>query len=276
MNKVCLFSTHIQSSPYIGIRNYSKLAFGNFARYAKYYGYDCILNTKPDPKYFIIDGLTDCVNKQYPYVYQLYKLNELLQNYETVFFIASDMLITKKFQSLEEEYGNDIDYGADNLDYETSYLKKLLRISKWDLDSKRYISQKLQHQHVSYYFPNSFVISNNAMGLYNIDQMKRIFGGITNKQTGFPFSNNDLQLLKYIDYTRYNNVRTRPYQQKKQYFYNDMVLKYWDNYNEYPHQDILTNNKLLLFCGCGSYGPHFMIRYKLIKDIVTNYPHLVY
>lgn len=276
MNKVCVFSTHIQLSPYEGAFNYSKMTFQNFRRYAQYHGYDYIFNTEPNPKYFMINGLNDCIDGRYPYVYQLYKVNELLQNYDIVFFIASDMLITKNFQSLEQEYGNDVDYGADSKQYQTYYLNKLLNISKWDGDSKKYISQQLRHQHVSYYFPNSFVISKNVKGLYDIEQMKSIFKGMTNKNIGYPFSNNDLQLLKYIDYTRYNKINTYPYQQNKQYFYNDIVLKYWNNYNEYPHQEILSNNKLPLFCGCGSYGPQFMIRYKLIKDIVTKYPHLVY
>ncbi len=65
--------------PYIGKANYSKLTFENFKRYAKYYGYDWYFNTNPDPKYFIKNGYDNCRNNWYPYVYQLYKVDQLLK-----------------------------------------------------------------------------------------------------------------------------------------------------------------------------------------------------
>ena len=275
MSKVCVFSTHIQSQPYTGKLNYSNLSFSNFKRYANYHGYDFIGNTTPNPRYFIHNGYDDSPKNLYPYVYQLYQINQLLERYDKIFFIASDMLITKKFGSLDEEFGQGYDYCADINVYNSNLLVCLVKMSNFDSEMKKYLIEHLG-QNYSYYFPNSFLISNKASGLYDIQKFKARFAKISNIQLGYPHSNNDLQLLRFIQFTKDCKLITSNYQQNKQYFYNDMVLKYWNNYNEYPHQEILSTNKLPLFCGCGSYGLQFMIRYKLIKDIVTKYPNLVY
>ncbi len=186
------------------------------------------------------------------------------------------MIITKKFRSLQQEYGYNIDYGGDKLKYQTEGLKKLLQLSHWDNQTKAFLSKKLSFPYINYFFPNSFFISNKAIGLYNIQKLKYLFGHICNKQIGYPFSNNDLQLLMFIEFTKNQNLSLSTSQGKKQFHYNQEVLKYWNNYSYYQHQKILNQNKLLLFCGCGSYGSEFMIRTKLIYDIITKYKNLVY
>ncbi len=94
--KFAIFSSHIETYPYVGDFNYSKISYENIRNYCNHFGIDFITNTQVNPKYCLVDGKHDqwnalCGGYAFYYSYQKFNIIQLLerQQYDYVMTIIS-------------------------------------------------------------------------------------------------------------------------------------------------------------------------------------------
>lgn len=109
--KFAIFSSHIETQPYVGNFNYSKISYENIRNYCNHFGIDFITNTQVNPKYCLVDGKHDQWNGlsggyAFYYSYQKFNIIQILerQQYDYVMYLDSDLLLTKNMGHFYEQF----------------------------------------------------------------------------------------------------------------------------------------------------------------------------